>query len=79
MNKFVMGVALGTAIGYVASRMQEQGFFEEVSEGFNEFASRTKKKAKNIIDQGVNELEYVKDQAEYKVKEGKAKMDEMKK
>ena len=79
MNKFIMGIALGTAIGYIASRMQEQGFFDEVSDGFNEFASRTKKKAKNIIDQGVNELEYVKDRAEYKVREGKAKMDEMKK
>ncbi|MDR2918846.1 MAG: hypothetical protein LBV72_05725 [Tannerella sp.] len=79
MNKFVMGVALGAAIGYIASRMREQGFFEEACDSFNDFASKTKKKAKDIIDQGVNELEYVKDRAEYKMKEGKAKIDEVKK
>lgn len=78
MNKFVMGIAFGTAIGYVVSKMQEQGYFDEMYDQMHDFASKTRRKARHIMDEGADELESIKDRVACKVKEGKEKLNAVK-
>lgn len=74
--KFIIGAAVGVAAGYAIARMQEKGYFDDVCDNLNDFAATTKKNAKNLIDKGANELEYIKERAGYKVQEGKEKLDD---
>ncbi len=74
--KFVIGAVVGVAAGYAIARMQEKGCFNEVCDNLNDFAATAKKNAKNLIDRGANELEYIKDRAGYKVEEGKRQIDD---
>lgn len=77
MNKFVVGTAIGAAIGYVIARMQERGYFEEMSNDMNEFTSKAKREVKNAVDKGANKLEYAKDRVEYTAEQGKQKVESM--
>ncbi|WP_295842632.1 hypothetical protein [uncultured Apibacter sp.] len=63
MKKIILGTFLGAAIGYIARKMQEDGFFDKVSNELNKFTSKTKKNLNNMVDVGKNEAEYLKDRA----------------
>ncbi|MCT6868730.1 hypothetical protein [Apibacter sp.] len=63
MKKIILGTFLGAAIGYIARKMQEDGFFDQVSNELNKFTSKTKKNLNNMVDVGKNEAEYLKDRA----------------
>lgn len=63
MKKVLLGTILGAALGYVARKMQENGFLDQVSDEISKFTSKTKKNFSNIVDVGKNEAEYLKDRA----------------
>lgn len=77
MSKFVLGIAMGTALGYVVCRMQQKGYFEGCCDDMHEFAYKAKKKVNNLVDMGENEMEYAKDRVEYKARQAKDKLDDM--
>lgn len=76
MNKLVVGTALGVAVGYAVAKMMDQEFMEKVSDNVHDFAAQAKKKAKDVWDKGENEVEYMKDRAEYAVDKGKQKLNQ---
>ena len=43
MKKVLLGTILGAALGYVARKMQEDGFLDQVSDEISKFTSKTKK------------------------------------
>jgi len=73
MKKVVLGTLLGVGAAYVYHHMKENGQLDKLADEVNDFTSKTKKKIKDTIDAGVNEVEYVKDRAGYKVDKGIAK------
>jgi len=77
MNKFIIGVVLGTAMGFCARRLQEKGYLDGMCDAMSDFASKAKRDVKNVMDKGMNEAEYVKDRAGYMTRKGKEKLDEM--
>lgn len=73
LNKLIIGAALGIAAGYAIARMQEKGLFEEVCDEANDLFSKTKKKVKDVVDMGENQLEYAKDRLQYKANQAEEK------
>ncbi len=81
MKKMILGTTLGAAVGitlgYLARMAYEKGYFDQVSDNMHEFAFNAKKKFKNAVDVGQNEMEYLKDRAEYEMKKNKRKQVEI--
>jgi ElaB/YqjD/DUF883 family membrane-anchored ribosome-binding protein len=64
MRKLVLGTVLGAAIGYFARKMQEKGFFDQMSDDLNQLKSKTKKKFNDFVSTGKDEAEDIKDRAQ---------------
>ena len=81
MKRVVLGTAIGAAagvtLGYLARMAYEKGYFDHISDSIHEFAFKTKKKIKDAVDSCQNEMEYLKDHAEYEMKRNKRKLAEM--
>ncbi len=77
MKKIVLGTALGATVGIalacLAKAAYERGYFDSVSDSMHNFAFKTKKKFKNAVDTGKNEIEYLQDKAEYEIGKHKRK------
>lgn len=78
MKKVLLGATLGMVAGYFIRKMQEEGEFEKAADCANKFAAKTKKKAKNLIDAGQNEAEYLKERVDYILDKGKEKFSRVK-
>lgn len=76
MSKFIVGTTVGLAIGYMIAKMKDEQFMEKVNDEMTDFTAKAKKKAKDLLNKGQNEAEYVKDRAEYAMEKGKAKAKE---
>ncbi|MDL2278365.1 hypothetical protein LJC57_07210 [Parabacteroides sp. OttesenSCG-928-G07] len=77
MNKAVVTgsvIVLAAAAGYFIGRMQEKGQLDKLSDQLNKLALKAKRDAKNTMDRGKNQLEYVQDRAEYAVKKNTHKL-----
>ncbi len=77
MKKVFLGVTLcaaaGITLAYLTKVAYEKGYFDSISDDLHEFAFKTKKKIKNAVDTGKNEIEYRKSQAEYEIGKRKRK------
>ncbi len=77
MKKVILGTVLGAAVGItlgcLAKAAYERGYFDSVSDSMHDFAFKTKKKIKNAVDTGKNEMEYLKEKAEYEIGKQKRK------
>ncbi len=45
-------------------KMKDQGQFDAWEDKMGEYADKAKKKVKNVVDAGKNQMEYVKDRVE---------------
>jgi len=81
MKRMFLGAAIGAAVGitlgYLARMAYEKGYFDELSDNMHEFAFKAKKKFKDAVDTGQNQVEYLKDRAEYEMKKSKKKQTEV--
>lgn len=77
MNKIIIGAAIGVGIGYLARKLQEEGFLDQLSDDIDVLASKTKKKVKNAWDENKNEAEYLKERAQDALQKEKEKLDDM--
>lgn len=64
MKNALLGLAAGTVIGYLIRRMVEQGKFDSLFYNADQLMAKAKWQAKNAVDRGRNQVEYVKDQVE---------------
>lgn len=71
MKNVLLGVAAGTVIGYLIRRMVEQGKFDSLFYDADQLMDKAKWQAKNAIDKGRNQVEYVKDRVESAVEKVK--------
>ncbi|WP_321332206.1 hypothetical protein [uncultured Bacteroides sp.] len=67
MKKVVVGLVIGTAIGYVIRKLQNDGKFDYVRDGANELINKSKRNLKNAADIAKNEVTYLKDKVEDKI------------
>ena len=71
MNRFLLGTFLGFGVGYVVKKMIDEGYFDKLSDELNQCTSKAKRDMKNIVDQSINEAEYLKERAESVIQKGK--------
>lgn len=64
MKSVLFGLSAGVALGYVLRKMKDQGQFDAWEDKMGEYADKAKKKVKNVVDAGKNQMEYVKDRVE---------------
>lgn len=64
MKSVLFGLSAGVVIGYVLRKMKDQGQFDAWEDKMGEYADKAKKKVKNVVDAGKNQMEYVKDRVE---------------
>lgn len=77
MKKTLVGAAIGLAASYVVYKMYQQGKLDGVCDSVNRFAGKTKRDLMTAVDAGKNQVEYLKDRAEYGVHKAKEKIDEV--
>ncbi len=71
MKKVILGLAIGSAIGYLIRKMQDDDQFGCIRERADKFISKSKRDLKNVADITKNEAEYLKDQFGKAVTKGK--------
>lgn len=71
MKKVVLGAALGIGVIYLAKRLYDTGYMEQLSDNMRLMGMRAKKKAKNALDVGQNEMEYIRERAEFAARKHK--------
>lgn len=64
MKNVLFGLTVGVVIGYALRRMEDQGQFDALGDKLGQFADKAKKKVKNVVDTGKNQVEYAKDRIE---------------
>ena len=67
MKNVLFGLAVGVVVGYVLRRMEDQGQFECLENELHGLTDKAKKKVKDVVDTGKNQVEYVKDRVEHMV------------
>lgn len=75
MNKLMTGIVLGVVAAYAIKKLSEEKQFENWSNNANRFLMKNKKRAKDMLDMGENEIEYLEDRAKYMAKRGKRKLE----
>lgn len=65
MKDALLGVAFGFVIGYLTRRMVDQGKFDCMCDDVSVLADKTKKRIKDVVDTGKNQMEYIKDRMEH--------------
>ena len=61
MKNVLFGLAVGVVVGYVLRRMEDQGQFECLENELHGLTDKAKKKVKDVVDTGKNQVEYVKE------------------
>ncbi|MBD8388028.1 hypothetical protein [Dysgonomonas sp. BGC7] len=77
MKKVLIGAAVGLAAGYVLYRLYQDGKLDGICDSANKFATKAKRDLKNAVDVSKNQVEYLKERAEYGVNKAKEKLDEI--
>ena len=72
MKNVLFGLAVGVVVGYVLRRMEDQGQFECLENELHGLTDKAKKKVKDVVDTGINQVEYVKDRVEHMVEKPKS-------
>lgn len=67
----LFGLAIGAIAGYCYRKMEEKNGNTDLGEEVNKFTSKAKQKFHDVVDTGKNKMEYMKDRAEYGMKEAK--------
>lgn len=66
MKKFLIGAAAGIGLALVICKLAESGKLDGLCDDFNKVSGQAKKKIKDGIDVGKNQLEYLKERAAFK-------------
>ena len=78
MKKFILGAAIGAgigvALGYLAAKAQENGYFDEICDKADEMALKTKEKAKETWESGKNKAGHILEQTGEAIKKGRSKI-----
>lgn len=67
MKNVLFGLAIGVVVGYVFRRMEDQGQFKCLENELYGLTDKAKKKVKDVVDTGKNQVEYIKDRVEHMV------------
>lgn len=57
MNKLIVGVALGAAVGYFMRKTQERSDVQEMREDISELGNKAKRNMKKSLDKGIQKAE----------------------
>ena len=60
MNNILFGLAVGVVVGYILRRMEDQRQFECLENELHGLTDKAKKKVKDVVNTGKNQVEYVK-------------------
>lgn len=71
MKKVILGLAIGSAVGYLVRKMQEEGKFDCIRDRADNFVSKSKRDLKNVADITKNEAGYLKERLENVIIKGK--------
>lgn len=74
LSKFLLGAAVGLAAGCAIAHLYEKGYFDGTCDQMNDLTLKTKKKMKDIVDMGENQLEYAKERIQYKAGQAEEKL-----
>lgn len=74
MKKVLLGVAIGSVLGYFFRKLQNDGAFDDVYDCVSDKALKAKRNLKNIVDTGRNQAEYLTDRASDIIDRGKEKL-----
>ena len=66
MKKVILGLVIGSAVGYCVRKMQDDGQFDCVCNSAQRLFRKSKRSFKNIVDITKNEVNYLRDSAEDK-------------
>jgi hypothetical protein len=75
MNKIILGVVIGAALGYCVRKMEERGELDQVGDEVNKLASKAKRKMRDVWDKGKNQAEYLSERAENELEKGEESLD----
>lgn len=64
MKELLIGMAVGVVTGYVLRKMEDDGKFNCLHDHLCGMAAKAKRDAKNLVDQGLNQVEYVAERVE---------------
>lgn len=64
MKNLLIGMAIGAVAGCAIRKMAEEGKFHWMHEDLSQLADKAKKKTKDFVDNGKNQVEYVSDRIE---------------
>ena len=56
MKNVLFGLAVGVVVGYVLRRMEDQGQFECLENELHGLTDKAKKKVKDVVDTGKNQM-----------------------
>ena len=79
MKKLLIGAAAGIGLALVIYKLAESGKLDCVCDDLNKLSGQAKKKIKDGIDVGKNQLEYLKERAAYKSEQLSELADEVEK
>jgi len=74
LSKFLMGAAVGLAAGCAIAHLYQKGYFDGACDQMNDLTLKTKKKMKDMVDLGENQLEYAKERIQYKAGQAEEKL-----
>jgi|AGTN01.1.fsa_nt_gi hypothetical protein len=67
MKKVVLGLVIGSLVGYLIRKKQDDGQFDCIYDSASKFFRKSEKDLKNIVDMAENEAEYLADRVEDKI------------
>lgn len=74
MKKLFFGIAIGVAAVYVIKKVYNEDKFGKLRSNVDRCSSKAKKRAKDILDHGVNQAEYLGERAQQEYERGKGKL-----
>ena len=69
MKNLLLGMTVGVIVGYVLRKFEDEGKLDKLCAKAGEFVDSTKKNIKDVVDAGVNEVEYFAERFDAKVEE----------
>ena len=73
MKNLLIGMAVGVVTGYILRKLEDDGKFDCLHDHLCGLAAKAKKDARNLVDQGLNQVEYVAERVEQFAEKEKSK------
>lgn len=77
MKKLLLGIAVAAAAVYIIKKLRDEDKLDELEDDVRRYTSKAKKKAKDMMDYGMNQAEYLGERAEQEFQKGKRCLKQM--